>query len=186
MLEITLNSSEHFYCSVLQTLYIYCIFSRGFFMYLIQHCFSCRPSDSTVSENAGIDHRTQDFCDFGIGCQTLSSTQLDLIHLYSYNRCGGSKPNIWKVEWEWFHYKRSRNGFEKKKTLSRLYGIAKGCSERFWWWIFICHSFRLGFSLQKAQIWHPEHCTNHPSIQICKNSACQLCAQKNEGNHICT
>ncbi len=27
----------------------------SFFMYFIQHCFICRPSDSTVSEDAGID-----------------------------------------------------------------------------------------------------------------------------------
>jgi hypothetical protein len=35
-------------------------------MYCIQHCFICRPSDSPVSEDAGID-----YCDFGIGGQTL-------------------------------------------------------------------------------------------------------------------
>jgi hypothetical protein len=29
-----------------------------FFMYDIQHCFICRPSDSTVSEDAGIGPRT--------------------------------------------------------------------------------------------------------------------------------
>jgi hypothetical protein len=27
-------------------------------MYDIQHCFNCRPSDSTVSEDAGIEPRT--------------------------------------------------------------------------------------------------------------------------------
>jgi hypothetical protein len=27
-------------------------------MYVIQHCFICRPSDSTVSEDAGIEPRT--------------------------------------------------------------------------------------------------------------------------------
>jgi hypothetical protein len=26
-------------------------------MYFIQHCFTCRPSDSTVSEDAGIEPR---------------------------------------------------------------------------------------------------------------------------------
>jgi hypothetical protein len=37
---------------------------RGFFMYAVKHCFICRPSDSTVSEDAVIDPRT---CwDFGI------------------------------------------------------------------------------------------------------------------------
>jgi len=38
------------------------ICSRGiflnFFRYFIQHCFICRPSDSTVSEDAGIEPRT--------------------------------------------------------------------------------------------------------------------------------
>jgi hypothetical protein len=29
-----------------------------FFMYVIQHRFICRPSDSTVSENDGIEPRT--------------------------------------------------------------------------------------------------------------------------------
>jgi hypothetical protein len=29
-----------------------------FFMYDIKHCFICRPSDSTVSEDAGIEPRT--------------------------------------------------------------------------------------------------------------------------------
>jgi hypothetical protein len=39
-------------------------------MYLIQHCFICRPSDSTVSEDACMD-RAQDCCDFGSDSQTL-------------------------------------------------------------------------------------------------------------------
>jgi hypothetical protein len=29
-----------------------------FFMYVIQHCFICRPSDSTVLEVAGIETKT--------------------------------------------------------------------------------------------------------------------------------
>jgi hypothetical protein len=42
------------------------------FMYYIQHCFICRPSDSTVLdlEDAGIEPRTVAY-DYGIGCQTL-------------------------------------------------------------------------------------------------------------------
>ncbi len=42
----------------------YYVFLRGifldfsFFMYDIQHCFICLPSDSTVSEDAGIEPRT--------------------------------------------------------------------------------------------------------------------------------
>jgi hypothetical protein len=36
------------------------ILKRDFFhfMYIIQHCFICRPSDSIVSEDAGIEPRT--------------------------------------------------------------------------------------------------------------------------------
>jgi hypothetical protein len=43
----------------------------GFFLFMCdsQHCFYCRPSDSTVSEDAGVG--TQDSGDYGIGCQTL-------------------------------------------------------------------------------------------------------------------
>ncbi len=35
-------------------------YKRGIFfsVYCIQHCFFCRPSDSTVSEDAGIEPRT--------------------------------------------------------------------------------------------------------------------------------
>jgi hypothetical protein len=45
MLECTL---EH----LLQPLY------SEFSMYIIQHCFICRPSDSAVSEDAGIEYMT--------------------------------------------------------------------------------------------------------------------------------
>jgi hypothetical protein len=37
------------------------VFFEGFFMYDIQHCFICRPSDSTVSKDAGIE--AKDSCD---------------------------------------------------------------------------------------------------------------------------
>jgi hypothetical protein len=48
-------------------------------MYVIQHCIICRPSDSTVSENAGIE---PDFCDFGIDSkQDVLTTRLNhIIH----------------------------------------------------------------------------------------------------------
>jgi hypothetical protein len=42
---------------------------RGIFLYDIQHCFIYRPSDFSVSEDAGIEPRTVATC--GIGCQTL-------------------------------------------------------------------------------------------------------------------
>jgi hypothetical protein len=34
------------------------ILNRPVFLYYIQHCFICRPSDSTVSKDAGIEPRT--------------------------------------------------------------------------------------------------------------------------------
>jgi hypothetical protein len=40
-----------------------------FFIYVIQYCFICRLSDSTVSEDAGIEPRT--VATFGIDSQTL-------------------------------------------------------------------------------------------------------------------
>jgi hypothetical protein len=41
----------------------------GVVTYLIQHCFICRPSDSTVSEDAGIERRI--VATFYSGNQTL-------------------------------------------------------------------------------------------------------------------
>ncbi len=41
----------------LQNFFIY-IFWGIFFSYYIQHCFICRPSDSTVPTDAGIEPRT--------------------------------------------------------------------------------------------------------------------------------
>jgi hypothetical protein len=41
------------------------------FMYVIQHCFICSLSDSTLSEDAGIEPTTVGNCDFGIDSQTL-------------------------------------------------------------------------------------------------------------------
>jgi hypothetical protein len=43
----------------------YCTF---LFMYVFQDCFICRPSDSTVLEESGIE---QDCCDFVVDSQTL-------------------------------------------------------------------------------------------------------------------
>ncbi len=51
----------------------------GFFlsMYDIQHCFICRPSDSTVSEDAGIEPLGQISSTVRLD---LIRTRLDLIH----------------------------------------------------------------------------------------------------------
>jgi hypothetical protein len=48
------------------------------FMYEIQHCFICRPSDSTVTENAGIGART--VATIRHWLSDALSTRLDLIH----------------------------------------------------------------------------------------------------------
>jgi hypothetical protein len=60
------------------------LFSNGdfldffFFMYDIRHCFICRPSDSTVSEGAGIESRTVATTRHGMS--DALTTRLDLIH----------------------------------------------------------------------------------------------------------
>jgi hypothetical protein len=48
-------------------------------MYIVQHCFICRPSDSTVSEDAGIQPRTVATLALAVRRSTVS-TRLDLIH----------------------------------------------------------------------------------------------------------
>ncbi len=45
-----------------------------FFSYYIQHCFICRPLDSTVPTDAGIETRT-----VATGALTVRRTRLDLI-----------------------------------------------------------------------------------------------------------
>jgi hypothetical protein len=54
------------------------------FMYVIQHVFICRPSDSTVSEDAGIEPRTVAPLALPANALTtqldLNHSQLDLIH----------------------------------------------------------------------------------------------------------
>ncbi len=54
-----------------------CVFFKGyflyFFMHIIQHCFFCRPSDSTVSEDAGIEPRTVATLALTARCSNLSA-----------------------------------------------------------------------------------------------------------------
>ncbi len=52
-----------------------------FFLYIrygIHHCFICRPSDSTVLEDAGIEPRTDATSAWTI--RRTKTTRLDLIH----------------------------------------------------------------------------------------------------------
>jgi hypothetical protein len=47
-------------------------------MYDIQHCFICRPSDSTVSEDTGIETRT--VATTALAVRRSNHTTIDLIH----------------------------------------------------------------------------------------------------------
>jgi hypothetical protein len=49
-----------------------------FSLYVIKHCFICRPSDSTVSEDAGIEQMTVAASALTARCSI--TTGLDLIH----------------------------------------------------------------------------------------------------------
>ncbi len=51
------------------------------FMYDIKHCFICRPSDSTVSEDAGIEPRAVGITALTVRRLDLIHTRLDLIHI---------------------------------------------------------------------------------------------------------
>jgi len=42
-------------------------------MYFIQHCFICRPSDSIVSEDAGIEPRTVATTSLAVRCSNHSA-----------------------------------------------------------------------------------------------------------------
>jgi hypothetical protein len=63
-------------------------------MYIIQHCFICRPSDSTVSED-----RTQNCCNFGIDSvtgtwvPTLCCSVLDKAGEHQRQRCCGRQAS---------------------------------------------------------------------------------------------
>ncbi len=63
------------------------IFRGGFFwillfMYDIQHCFICRPSVFTVSEDAGIEPMT--VATTALAVRRSITTRLDLIHFYIF------------------------------------------------------------------------------------------------------
>jgi hypothetical protein len=52
-----------------------------FFSYYIQHCFICRPSDSTVPTDAGIEPRTVATGALAVRSDALT-TRLDLIRIF--------------------------------------------------------------------------------------------------------
>jgi hypothetical protein len=62
--------------------HIMTLFSKGdyfgfflFYMYDIQHCFICRPSDSTVSEDAGIEPKTVATTALALRCSNHSAAR---------------------------------------------------------------------------------------------------------------
>jgi hypothetical protein len=67
-----------------------CFNFLGLFMYFIQPCFICRPSDSTVSKDAGIVPRN--CCDIGNWQSYILTTRLDLIHKMTFLYC--QKKNL--------------------------------------------------------------------------------------------
>ncbi len=70
-------------------LYFLSLFFK-FFKYIIQHCFICRPSGSTVSEDAGIEPR--DCCYFGIDSQKLLKLgNVDITHPSYLSKCRVAK-----------------------------------------------------------------------------------------------
>ncbi len=60
-------------------------------MYFIQHCFICRPSNFTVSEDAGIEPRTIAVRRSNLSARSYPQTRLDLIHI-----------NISKMHFQYF------------------------------------------------------------------------------------
>jgi hypothetical protein len=63
MLEICGGSARYYDVNEDKYYYIICYIHLGanhnfFFMHFVQHCFICRPSDSTVSEDDVIEPRT--------------------------------------------------------------------------------------------------------------------------------
>ncbi len=72
------------------------LFITGIFFkeHFLQHYSICRPSDSTVSEDARIEPRLfGDSCDFGIVCWRSNHARPDLIHTRSHPHSARSHPH---------------------------------------------------------------------------------------------
>ncbi len=78
-----------------ETLFFSLFFNRGiFWVYCIQHCFICRPSDSTVSEVAGIEPRTVATSALAVRRSNLSArSHLKLCLMYPFLLWSGSLPS---------------------------------------------------------------------------------------------
>ncbi len=69
------------------------IFLDFFFVYCIQHCFICRPSDSTVSEDAGIEPRTVATTALTVRRSNHSAKS----HPLHYSVLSGKKLTFWDI-----------------------------------------------------------------------------------------
>jgi hypothetical protein len=97
-----------------------------FVMYFIQHCFICLPSDSTVSEDAGIEPRTV-------------ATRLDLIHYSarSHPQLGNGTQNMQHEGRKWNERQGRRptrlnstmkgTGHLRDRRKGERHEIPKGC-----------------------------------------------------------
>jgi hypothetical protein len=77
-------------------------------MYFIQHCFISRPSDSNVSEDAGIEPRTV-IANFALAARALT-TRLDLIHNSARPHPHSARPYTHRVIFPWTIFPLFRRG----------------------------------------------------------------------------
>jgi hypothetical protein len=92
-------------------------FSFSFFLYFIQHCFICRPSDSTVSEEAGIETRT--VATTALVLSIALTTRLNLIHTRptkSHPQLGYISSTLGKICMCFFS--RRDSGRETKRSMT--------------------------------------------------------------------
>jgi hypothetical protein len=82
-------------------LFVHCIaflkINRGFFyvhMYFIQHCLICRPSDSTVSTDAGIEPRTVATSALAVREALITRLHLDRNSATSHPHSATSHPQL--------------------------------------------------------------------------------------------
>jgi hypothetical protein len=81
-----------------------------FYMYFIQHCFICRPLDSTVSEDAGIEPRTVATSALAVHCNAAEGyyslivpcmemeprTSFIQSHINSVESASSDPENVWQ------------------------------------------------------------------------------------------
>jgi hypothetical protein len=98
-----------------------------FFQYFIQHCFICRPSDSTVSEEAGSEPRTTAWLSDRRSNHSARSHPLTRSHPQTVR----SHPIQISVRKKVNHAKtKKRNGGERHKSFSDQGGVISHWSNK--------------------------------------------------------